>query len=599
MLYPVDNQFRQKKCLSGLWDFKIDKDKCGENEAWYRQLQQPEKIAVPSSWNELYPQLKDYLGCAWYQKHFYAQKCSSAKKYIIRFDSVNYFAKVWLNGTCLGEHEGGHLPFEFDVSNAIVDGANHLVVLVENELKPQRVPPGNCGGWQAGASTTYPDANFDFFPYAGIQRDVYLLTIPEREIADVTVVTAIENKNGLVDITVYCPNRRDKACKVLCEIAGYVEEADIVGEKAQIHVHIPRAKFWSCEQPHLYTLNAYLIENEKTIDHYSLNIGIRTVEIKEDQLLLNGEKIFLKGFGRHEDFYVSGRGANLPLLIKDHALLKWVGANSYRTSHYPYCEEALQLADEQGILIISETPAVGLRFDDGKEYIEARQAQVLEQISTLVKRDKNHPSVIMWCVANEPCPSQHPDSFSQLEAQLSKQVEDNKENDAAYTYVKQMLDQARRFDSSRPIAFVALLGSPNAWFELSDVLMINRYWGWYVKPADLSEAEACLAEELDALHAQFNKPVMLAEFGADTVAGQHSISSEMFSEEFQRDFIECYLNVVKARDYVVGAHVWNFADFKTGQGVMRVGAMNLKGVFTRARAPKLAAHYLKSIWGEE
>ena len=100
-----------------------------------------------------------------------------------------------------------------------------------------------------------------------------------------------------------------------------------------------------------------------------------------------------------------GRGLNVPLIVKDYSLLKWIGANSYRTSHYPYSEEQMMLADREGILVIDEIPAVGLMFEDGEENIQTRLDLCKQQMKELVARDKNHPSVIMWSVANEPFPA--------------------------------------------------------------------------------------------------------------------------------------------------------------------------------------------------
>lgn len=102
-----------------------------------------------------------------------------------------------------------------------------------------------------------------------------------------------------------------------------------------------------------------LYKEDKLIDEYMLDVGIRTIEIKDKELRLNGKPIYLKGFGRHEDFYISGRGENLPVMKRDFKLMKWINANSFRTSHYPYSEEEYMLADREGFLIIDELPAVG------------------------------------------------------------------------------------------------------------------------------------------------------------------------------------------------------------------------------------------------
>lgn len=151
--------------------------------------------------------------------------------------------------------------------------------------------------------------------------------------------------------------------------------------------------------PYLYTARVTYGE-----DVYEQTFGIRTVEVKGTRFLINGEPFYFKGFGKHEDSAFHGRGLDFCLNIRDLSLLDWIHANSFRTSHYPYAEEMYELCDKEGIVIIDETPAVGIGAGEAvnpyetfplKEYHE----QVLEE---LIRRDKNHPSVVMWSLGNEP-----------------------------------------------------------------------------------------------------------------------------------------------------------------------------------------------------
>ena len=185
---------------------------------------------------------------------------------------------------------------------------------------------------------------------------------------------------------------------------GVVAEADVTFSSGEAtgRFTVSDASFWSMESPYLYKLSITLMDGDVRIDQYQLDIGIRTVEVKGTELLLNGEPVYLKGFGRHEDFYVSGRALNQPLIVKDYSLMKWIGANSYRTSHYPYSEEEMQMADREGMLIIDEIPAVSLNFFGSEDDIQTRLTMCKQQLQELIQRDKNHPSVIMWSVANEP-----------------------------------------------------------------------------------------------------------------------------------------------------------------------------------------------------
>jgi beta-glucuronidase len=299
---------------------------------------------------------------------------------------------------------------------------------------------------------------------------------------------------------------------------------------------------------------------------------VRTVKIEGDQLLLNGQPIYLQGFGRHEDFPVTGRGYLPAVVVKDYALLQWPGANSFRTTHYPYSEQMMDLADRLGFLVIDETPAVGLFFaEDGL----ARRLELCRQFTQeLIARDKNHPSVIAWSLANEP----------------------HSNRPAARDFFRNLFDLARSLDGTRPVTLVSMLGLAEESFEFCDFLCLNRYSGWYTESGRLDQGVARLSAELDALHARFGKPLVLSEFGADTIAGMHAQPPEMFSEEYQAEMLTRYIEMLRSKPYVVGEHVWNMCDFKTGQAVIRMGGMNLKGVFTRDRRPKLAAHRLRELW---
>ncbi len=307
-------------------------------------------------------------------------------------------------------------------------------------------------------------------------------------------------------------------------------------------------------------------------------IGIREIKISDYKLLLNGKEIYLQGFGKHEDYSAIGKGLFLPLMVKDFELLKWINANSFRTSHYPYAEEIMFYADKKGILIIDEVPAVSLDF----RYVnENTKKNHLEFIDRLIERDYNHPSVIVWSVGNEP----------------------NIVGDESYydgtgkKYWKEIFDYTRSLDNSRPLTVpnCTRAGVNDPVFEFSDILSINRYYGWYEHPGMLEYACEKLSQEMDEIYKLYNKPMLLTEFGSDTMPGFHSTSVQMFTEEYQTKLIEMYIDVIRSKSYTIGEQVWNFADFRTPQHFRRV-VLNLKGIFTRERAPKSAAFKLKEIW---
>lgn len=585
-LFPQQNDLRNTMNLSGIWKFKKDSTGVGEAEQWYNGLKETVPMAVPGSWNEQYEDIRDYLGIAWYEQNTFVPKTWNGQKICLRFGSANYAAKVWVNGTLLGIHEGGHLPFVFDITALVKwDAPNRITVQVENILKPTRVPVGGLP--PGGMFSNNPASNFDFFPYCGLQRPAWLYSIPKNAISDITVNTTLQSTEGTVQIKVQKQGLA-KQGKVKLEGNGMVYEAALafVNNEAVATIKVPNARLWSIEDPYLYQLTATLSNGKENVDKYSLDIGIRTIAVNDKQILLNGKPVFLKGFGKHEDFPVFGKGTAYPVIVKDYALLKWIGANSFRTSHYPYDEEYMNMADKTGFLIIDEIPAVGLYFDANLQGVNDRKAMCQQQIRELVTRDKNHPSVIMWSLANEPIANVA--NFNLARKATADTVSLN--------FFKDLFKTVKEMDNTRPATIVGLQGGPDEWLGLSDVVCINRYYGWYSLNGNIAAGAQAFEKELDDLYAKFHKPILVTEFGADTYPGMHTDQPEMFTEEFQTAFIKAYLDVADKKDFVTGMHVWAFADFKTTQGVIRFGGMNWKGVFTRDRKPKAAAFFLKSRW---
>lgn len=584
MLYPIQNDVRNRLELSGIWDFKADPEEVGERSGWFNGLAGARPMAVPGSWNEQYADLYLYLGMGWYLCKTHLPQAWQGERVFIRVGSANYWAAVWVNGHRVGEHEGGHLPFEFDITDVVTFGAeNAIAIQVENHLKPARVPSGNLGAAILGIFTGFPSTTFDFYPFAGLHRPVVLYSVPTTHIDDITVVTEQSGTSGIVRIQASINGQQDTGRVSITGAQGAVEAAvTFVAGVAEATLEVPSARLWSPEDPYLHGLTI-----TTSSDRYSLKIGIRTVAVQGGKILLNGKPVQLNGFGRHEDFYASGRGLNLPLLVKDYDLMRWTGANSYRTSHYPYSEEEMQLADREGFLIIDETPAVSLQFDNDENVAE-RLRMCLQQTKELIARDKNHPSVVMWSVANEPM---LPNAMARLRGS------DNSPTDPkSIEFFHTLIAHARRLDPTRPVTLVGIMGGPSEWHMLTDVICINRYWGWYVEGGQLEQALVKLEIELDALWELHGKPVIVTEFGTDTVAGLHSQPAVMWSEEYQADFIRGYLEVAARKDYIAGMQVWNFADFAAVQSPSRVGGINLKGVFTRTRTPKLAAQVLREFW---
>lgn len=586
-LRPIHNEFRELMDLSGIWKFKADPSNEGLSQGWYRGLTEYSEIAVPGSWNEQFTDMRDYMDWVWYETEAFLPLDWKGKPVYLRINDATYAAKVWINGQAVGYHEGAHVPFAFDISEKVRwNATNRITIQVENQLSPARLPTGKVPG---GSFSSFPEANYDFFPYAGLNRSVVLFTVPKKShIKDITLLPDLKGEEGLLTVRV-AQEGTVSTGEVVLSGDGKEIFAPLTFKNglAEVTVTIPEVRKWAPADPFLYSVSVALGDHRKPLDLYELQTGIRTVSVNTRQILLNGEPLFLKGFGKHEDFPVLGRGTAYPVMVKDFELMKWTGANSFRTTHYPYEEAYYDMADRQGFLIIGETPAVGMFFEGDSAELAQRQAANQQYIEEMILRDKNHPSVIMWCVANEP------NDKAQIGFNAGGSFDQN-----AYDAFAEHFETVRRLDKSRLVTYVGVMGGPSQWFALPDVICINRYWGWYTSPGNIPEGAAMLSRELDGIHEKFNKPIIVTEFGADAYPGMHAQQVEMFTEEYQMEFIKAYLDVADSKDYVTGMHVWNFADFKTSQGIIRFGGYNYKGVFTRDRRPKMAAHYLRSRWNE-
>lgn len=424
----------------------------------------------------------------------------------------------------------------------------------------------------------FPATRFDFFPYGGLTRSVQIVATPEEHLAGIRINTTLE---GQVSVKAETISNLNLMVQVF-DSGGKEVASSINSNSKEATLKILDPKLWSPSNPYLYTARVSLVNGKEIVDEYEEQFGFREIRTEGGKIFLNNEQLFLSGFGKHEDFPIVGRGQFRPAYIRDYELMRWIGANSYRTSHYPYDEEMMRLADKLGFLIINEVPAVSLGFwsDDFKE-LKPLLENHKKAIKELIERDANHPSVISWSVTNEP----------------NLWAEEHYQNGASKKYFKEIYDFTKSLDKTRPIMSISMAAfkENDVVLESCDIIGINRYYGWYTNPGDLNDAAKELGRELDATYEKYGKPIMVTEFGADTVEGLHATTAQLFTEEFQTAFIMKYLEVMEERDFVAGAHVWNFADFMTPQHFRRV-VLNKKGVFTRDRHPKGVAFKLRDHW---
>jgi beta-glucuronidase len=588
MIRPQDTSTRERKSLNGIWAFRLDHDGVGREQGWHSApLPQAGAMAVPASYNDIVtdPQTRDFSGDIYYQRTVRIPRSWDGQRVTLYVESATHHATVWVDGVEVATHSGGYLPFEADLTAHVTAGQEALVtVCVNNVLTFQTIPPGVVEDTPTGPKQVYWH---DFYNYAGLHRTVWLAASSPVHVEDVTVTTDVEGSTGVVGYAVEVAGADAEAVRV--ELRDEDGQVVASGSGAQGSLEVPDVHLWQPGAAYLYDLEVQVVDGEEVLDSIHQSVGVRTVRVEGTQFLINGEPFYFTGFGMHEDHDTVGKAHVDALMLRDFHLLDWIGANSFRTSHYPYSEDVMDYADRAGIVVIDETPAVGLNMglgggifggqgyetfspDTVNDTTRKVHAQVIRD---LVARDKNHPSVVLWSIANEP----------------------ESDTEGAERYFEPLFEVAREADPTRPVGFVNVMLAPHGRCRVSqfaDVLMLNRYYGWYVNTGDLAGAEAAWTAELDGWAGE-GKPIVITEYGADTMPGLHQLPAGPWSEEYQVEYLEMNHRVFDACDAVVGEQVWNFADFATTPGIMRVGG-NKKGVFTRDRQPKAAAHYLRGRW---
>lgn len=591
MLYPKTTLTRRRISMDGMWKFHLDERSVGENEGWIDGIPGEEMIPVPASFQDFYTEkdIREYTGDFWYETDFFVPGEWEGREILLRFGAATHRAGVYVNGILITEHEGGFLPFSADVTTVVrYDSYNKVVVKVNNELNCTNIPCGETITLPNGKKMSKP--YFDFFNYAGLQRSVYLLAVPRESVVDFDLDYAIHGKNAEVSYQIRT-NGEHAVQLALFDAKGHcVAQKD--GKEGVLYVE--NARLWQVRNAYLYRLRIRIMDGEELIDEYEQEIGIRTVKVEGTDILINGEPVYLKGFGKHEDSDIVGRGFSIGIMKRDFELMKWIGANSFRTSHYPYSEEIYQMADREGFLVIDEVPAVGM-FQSLMNFMEASTGKQtaffkkettpvllkahLRAIEEMIARDKNHPSVVAWSLLNEP----------------------ETTNEAAVPYFKEVFDLANKLDmQKRPRTFALIMNSlPDTCkcYQFSDIIALNRYYGWYMKGGyEISVAEELFRKEMNAWkEKKLNKPFIFTEYGADTLASEHKLPSVMWSQEYQDEYLKMTHEVFDSYDFIKGEQIWNFADFQTTEGIMRVNG-NKKGVFTRQRQPKDIAYKLKERW---
>jgi beta-glucuronidase len=592
MLKPQVSATRELISLDGIWNFALASQDLEIEQAWTTNIKPTLQVPVPASYNDIFvdQSIRDHVGWVYYQRTVTVPKGWRSERYFIRVDAATHRGRLYVDNHFCTEHIGGYTPFEADITQLVEAGQTfRLTIAVNNELTNETIPPGRVEVLANGKRKQH--YQHDFFNYGGLSRSVWLFSVPQIYVKDIVVVTHVVNggSTGLVD---YKIQASEDIHPENFEVSLRDEDGLVVSKSsgAQNRLTIDPVHLWQPGAAYLYELRVEIIGSSGNIDIYSVATGVRSIEVRKSEFLINDKPFYFTGFGKHEDTPIRGKGHDPAYMIHDFELMNWLGANSFRTAHYPYAEEVLDYADRHGIVVINETAAVGLNFgivsglfgqkapptfspDTINSETQTAHSQAIRE---LIARDKNHPCVVLWTISNEPASSE----------------------DGAREYFEPLVKLNRELDPTRPICFTNMVHATvenDKISDLFDVLCLNRYYGWYTQTGDLEAAEKALEAELLQWEKRYGKPMIMTEYGADTQAGLHSVFDMPWSEEYQSRFLEMYHRVHDRVQAVVGEHVWNFADFQTSFMIFRVDG-NKKGVFTRDRRPKAAARTLQNRW---
>ena len=509
-------------------------------------------MQIPGDWNTQDERLFFYEGTVWFKKSFNVKTddgfIEGRNKALLYFGAANYDCRVWVNGKEAGHHVGGFTPFNFDVTEMLKEGENTVIVKVDNKRHAEDVPT----------------LIFDWWNYGGITRDVKLVKVTPVYIEDYNVqMVSLEGR------------RLAFSARLSKAEAGHTVTIDIPELKLKKAVATDAdgrvqmfAKFkpqlWSPENPKLYQVNISL-DNATTITD---EIGFRTIETRDKQILLNGQPIFLKGISLHDEKPNGGGRANSTEDARQ--LLTWakeLGCNFVRLAHYPHHEYMVREAERMGILVWSEIPVYWtIAWKNPATFANAKQ-----QLTDMISRDHNRANIIIWSIANETPHSAERDDFLGRLAQYARTQDSTRlismamEVTGAANYVNRLNDNMNKY---------------------VDVVSFNQYIGWY---RDVNDAPKMTWE------IPYNKPVIISEFGGGAKSGYHGAKNQRWTEEFQENLYRENIAMIEKIDGLSGTTPWILKDFRSPRRVLPgiQDFYNRKGLVSDKGTKKKAFFVLK------
>lgn len=543
------HQIRKYRELSGqLWDFSILSEGEKDNTS---------KLFVPGCWENV-PGFENYRGKAVYRK-----KIQASGNIRLEFKGVSHYAAVSVDGTKIAEHYNSYTSFS-GIARELKPGEHMIEVVVDNS-------------YQEKYSLNTPN---DYMSYGGITRGVILEEIGEVYIKRIsfTPLKIESGWKGVAEIVIMNIGNSRQEVSIEAELLEHLSEEHTVLEpeeskKITLDLQCDEAETWCPEHPVLYELKAVVYQSGKPVDDFIDRVGFRTVSIEKNRILLNGRPLFIKGFCRHEDHPQFGCALPLEAMLYDLQMVKDMGANSIRTTHYPNDERFLDLCDEMGILVWEENHARALTEEKMRNpYFEPQAEQVIEE---MILQHYNHPSIYIWGILNE----------------CASDTETGRE-----CYEKQY-QRIRKYDGSRPCSSASCRHKTDICMDLPDVVSWNIYPYWYVdKTATEMTDELYQWNQIDG-HGR-GKPFLITEIGAGAIYGYRNREHDKWTEEYQAEALEKQLTELFSFSECSGFYIWQFCDNKISSEWFhtRPRTKNNKGIVDEYRRPKMAYDVVKRIF---
>ena len=512
-------------------------------------------LRVPGDWNFQRPELQLYEGTVWYQRSFdyHAQPNQRAFLY---FGAANYRARVWLNEKPLCEHEGGFTPFNCEATGALRDGANVVIVSVNDTRHPDDIP----------------SVRPDWFNYGGLTRDVMLVELPREFIQQYSVHLDRGRQNrisGWIKMMADSPSSQ----KVTVRIPELRLSTEAIPDNEgvfQFSLDASNLELWSPEKPKLYR-----VEIATATDQIAEDIGFRTIETRGTDMFLNGKSIFLRGIDMHEEpVGRSGRAHGADDARTLLGLAKELGCNFVRLAHYPHDESMVRTADRLGLMVWSEVPVYqGVDFKNTQTLVKARQ-----QLMEMITRDRNRAAIILWSVSNETPKSPERNAFLQQLIKTARDLDSTRLITTATNQTNSTEPHKKIFDD--PI--IADL----------DVFGVNEYIGWYEGvPADL---------DITTWATPYGKPMIVSEFGGEAKYGLHGPVTQRWTEENQEEIYKHQIAALRKIPFLRGTSPWILKDFRSPhRNLPRLqDGFNRKGLISENGERKKAFYVLQKFYRE-